>query len=113
MNIPIVGTISAFQQDNIGECFLILAGFGGILGMAEGKKTMAVIGVISLVAVGADWLHTASLLDKIRTSAANDLAGEPFAGVARALSGAAHLEWGWVCLFVGAGLIAIAPFVSK
>jgi hypothetical protein len=74
---------------------------------------MVFIGIISLVAVGADFVHTASLLEEMQTSAASDLAGNPFAGIARTMTGAAHLDWGWLCLFAGGGLIAIAPFVSK
>ncbi|MGA2582774.1 MAG: hypothetical protein ABSG31_05810 [Tepidisphaeraceae bacterium] len=110
--MPIAGNLCAFQQEVIGWAFLGSALAAAVLSMTRGKIVSLVLGCLLAVGIAADLWNVSQTLANAKDSVSTDLAGNPFAGLAQTMIDAAHLEWGWIILFLGAALIAVAPMIS-
>ena len=115
VTLPIVGSVNLFNNGTnlVGVAILLLAVIAAI---AATKSRVALVIWPAIAASGVLLYVFARLqynLSELRATAAKELEGNPFAGLAQGAIGAIQLQWGWLVLAAGAGLLVYAAVNSR
>lgn len=115
VTMPVVGSINLFNNGTnlVGIALLMLAGIGA--GLAARDRISDAIWP-GLAACGVLLYLFGSLqfrLSQMRASVAKEMDGHPFAGLAQTALGAIQLQWGWLVLAAGAGLLVYAGLSAR
>lgn len=107
VTMPIVGSINLFNNGSnvVALMVVVLAAMSAGLVATDRFRDLvwpgAAAGGILLYLFG----RLQYGLSEMRESLSRDLAGNPFAGMAQTLVGSVQLQWGWLVLALGAGMI--------
>ena len=115
VTLPIIGNVNLFNNGT-SVLALVLIALGALsawLAVRERASDALWPGVAAaLILVG----HFAQLqyhLSVIRSTMAKSLEGNPFAGLAQGALSAVQVQWGWLVLTLGAGLIVYAAVQAR
>lgn len=112
MSVPIVGSVNLFNNGTnlIGIDLLLLAVIAAVLAAKDWLRDLIWPG---LGASGILLYEFGSLqfrLAEMREALSKELQGNPFAGIAQGAASAIQLQWGWLVLAAGAGVLVYAGF---
>jgi hypothetical protein len=106
VSLPVVGTMTYFKNgEGDGTVILGLGAISLLLVLANRLRLLAVTGLLSLGILGYTFYSLQSRIAEMRANMERDLAGNPFAGLARGMMEGVQLQWGWALLVAGAGLV--------
>jgi hypothetical protein len=109
VSMPMVGTMTYFKNgEGDGSVVLALGAISLLLVLANRLRLLAVTGVLSLAILGYTFYNVQTRIAEMRANMERDLAGNPFAGLARGMMEGVQLQWGWALLVAGAGLVLAA-----
>jgi hypothetical protein len=114
MTVPILGSVNLFNNGTnlVGIDLLILAILAGVLAAKERTRALKLPGIAACGIVLYEFASLQWRLAEMRESLERDLQGNPFAGLAQGAANAIQLQWGWLVLAAGAGVIAYAGLSS-
>lgn len=115
ITLPFAGSINLFNNgSNVMAIFiLVLAASGAAIVLKERLRDLFWPG---LAASGILLYLFAALqyrLSEMRESVRGELRGNPFAGMAENALGSIQLQWGWLVLAAGAGLLVYVGFTAR
>lgn len=115
VTMPIIGTINLFNNGSnwVAICLIALAALGAA--MAANYRVQDVLwpGAAAAAVLVYIFARLQYGISQMRESVATELADNPFAGLAHAAVGAVQLQWGWLVLAAGAGLLIYAGFTAR
>ncbi|MBA4161688.1 MAG: hypothetical protein C0515_06360 [Novosphingobium sp.] len=85
------------------------------LGLALTGRTRHVLwpGLLSLAFLAYKFVGFQSTMSEMKSKMDSELAGNPFRGLAEAAMSSVQLQWGWVVLLAGAGLLTYAGWMER
>jgi hypothetical protein len=112
VSAPMVGTVTYFKNgEGDGTIVLALGAISLLLILANRLRLLAVTGLLSLGILGYTFYQLQTRLAEMRATMERDLAGNPFAGLARGLAEGFQLQWGWAVLVAGSILVLVAALM--
>lgn len=115
VSMPIVGNVSLFNNgSNISAMVLLLLAVGAAVLAAKGLEQDVLwpgSGASAILIYAFGRLQYG--LSEMRESVTKELAGNPFAGIAQAAVGTVQVQWGWLVLATGAGLLVYSGLVAR
>src|SRR5262245_29483345 len=112
VSVPIVGSVTYFKNGEGDGSVVLALGLISLLVLAFNRiKLLAITGTLSLAVLGYTFYLFQRRLSETRASIERDLAGNPFAGLARGFMEGAQLQWGWALLVAGAALLIVASVI--
>jgi hypothetical protein len=115
VTLPVVGSVNLFNNGTNVVALLVLA-LAGIAAALAGRDRIADAlwpGVAAAAVLLFAFLRLQYALSTMRAELAKSLEGNPFAGMAQAAMGAVQLQWGWLVLAGGCGLIIHAALKAR
>lgn len=105
VSVPFMGNVNYFRNgEGDGVLVLILAGISAILLLKEKLRGLYFTAGLSLAVMLFSFFNFQSGMSQARAEMENDLAGNPFRGLADMAMESVQLQWGWAVLLVGVGL---------
>lgn len=105
MSVPIVGNLTYFQNgEGDGVLVLVLAGISVLLVYTARYRGLYLTAGLSLLIMLVSLFHIFSLMADMRAELEQELAGNPFRGLADMAMESIQLQWGWAVLLLGVGL---------
>ena len=112
VKLPIVGSLGLTNSSI--KAFIIACAVGSlILTLKKMYKWLTLTGLGAALTVTYIFLDFLMRIEDAKSSMDGELASNPFRGLADVAIESIHLEWGWLFLFVGAGLIINTPRLAK
>ena len=106
VSVAFIGGIDYFREGyGDGYILLIMAGLSAALAVTGRWKQVLVPALGSLAVILWTFLGVQDTIAQVRSGAAAELTGNPHAGLAASVMQSIQLEWGWVLLFAGSGLL--------
>jgi len=113
IRVPLLGTMDYVRGGSGDGMFLVVmalvGGFFAFLGWSRGQIVM---GGLSLLALCVGFVDISFKIVDLQEQTRREMAGNPFGGLAMAMVHSVGLEWGWVPMFLGAGLMLAGGVVS-
>jgi len=117
VTMPFVGTINMLANGNggggAGALLLMLAALAAGLIARGGVSDAFWPGAAASGLVAYQFVRLHFVIGQMRESAMRELAGNPFAGLAQGALSAVQVQWGWLVLAAGAGLLAFAGWRAR
>jgi hypothetical protein len=115
VTLPFLGTINLFNNGtNITALVLLaLAAIAGGLTLKDREADVIWPGVAAALILLYRFLELQYRLSSMRDEMAKSMKGNPFAGIAQTAMSSVQLQWGWIVLAVGAGLLIYAGVTAK
>lgn len=114
ISAPFIGTINYFQNGTGDGVFILILAVVALLATFQREfKYHGYLGILSLGLIGFTFVSVESRLSEAQDKMRSDLAGNPFRGLAEAMTGAIQMQWGWAVLAVGAVLLIAAGMKPK
>jgi len=107
ISAPIFGTVS-YVHGGKGDGMIVLAfaGLALLLTFTKRRLWLFLPGTLCMGLLLYSYLTVSSKLEEIKTNMAQELAGNPFAGIGKAFVDSVQLQWGWAVVALG-GLLAL------
>ena len=110
---PIVGSINYFRNGSgDGTIILAVAAIAALVAAIRRADWLLPCGVTSLGLLTIFWFSISQKMADIQSSMARDLKGNPFAGIAEAMTQSMQLEWGWAVMVAGSVLLLAGAFIE-
>jgi Type IV pilin-like G and H, putative len=114
VSLPVVGTLSLFSNGSENGIAVLSLAIISIVFMVKGIYPWVYgTGLGLLLIVGGVFAQLSSAIAAVKSNADRELSGNPFRGLADAAMAAVQLQWGWVILFLGIGMILTAAYLKK
>ena len=114
MSAPVVGTLSYFRNGSEEAIvLLVLSAFSVFCLKKEYYSWLYGPATWSFLLISFTFYYYHSLLSDTKSSINEELLGNPFRGLADAAMASTQLEWGWVLLFLGSGLVLLAAYQKR
>lgn len=114
ISAPLVGSVTYFKDGSEEGFVLIGLAIASIFCLAKGQYSWVYgTGLGSFLLVALPFLTYQSRIADVKSQLNEDLIGNPFRGLADAAMASLQLQWGWVLLFLGSGLILTAAYLKK
>lgn len=113
IRLPVAGSSSIFSLSFI-EWFLLMTAAGTSAWLTWKRNFDLLYGPAAaslLLIIGRFW-RLQHLISELKSGVDQELAGNPFRGLADATMASIQLEWGWLLLFLGAA-VALAPAIME
>jgi len=109
VRVPVVGSINYFRNGTgDGTVLLVIALLAVVAALLKRTSWLLPCGTASLALLTIVWLSLRERISEMQASMNRDLEGNPFRGIADAMSQSVQLEWGWAVMVAGAGLLIAA-----
>jgi hypothetical protein len=109
ISLPGGGYINSVKEgQGDGIALLVLAAFALALAAGARRIGLIVVAVIILSIVGADFIDALNRLSDAKAALDQELAENPFRGIAHLAAQQVQLQWGWGLLIAGALMILAA-----
>lgn len=114
VSLPIVGSVNYFANgEGDGVLLVALAGVTAILAFLNQTRHVLWTGMAAAALLAWALLRFANLKSEMQAKMDEELAGNPFRGLAEAAMGSVQLQWGWIVLVAGAGTIIYAGWKAR
>lgn len=114
VTLPIVGSQNYFQNGKgDGVILLVLAAISLALVLKDQYKWLWYPAIGSLAFLLYGFISAMNMISDFRADLAKDSGGGALSGLAQAAAQAAQIQWGWVILFAGAGLLIAAAALKE
>lgn len=115
VSLPIVGSVNLFNGGTnlVATLVVALAAIAAFLAARDRAGDAIWPGASAAVLLAILFANLQWRISSMKRELETDLADNPFAGIARAASGAVQVEWGWLVLAAGAGLICYAAVLAR
>jgi hypothetical protein len=114
LRVPVVGSINYFRNGSgDGTILLVVALAAALATLLKRTYWLLPLGVTSLALLTVVWLTLRQTISETQRSMDRDLEGNPFRGIADAMSQSVQLEWGWAIMVGGAALLIAASFMDR
>jgi hypothetical protein len=115
ITLPIVGGVNLFNNgSNVPALALLaLAALTAALALKERLRETIWPGAAAAIVLTYLFVRLQYALSTMRAELERGLDGNPFAGIARTAAQTIQLQWGWLVLGAGAGLILYAGFNAR
>ncbi|MEA3048237.1 MAG: hypothetical protein QOG84_73 [Sphingomonadales bacterium] len=115
VTLPLVGTINLFNNGTniVALVLLALAGIAAGLALKDRESDVIWPGAAAALILLYLFLKLQYSLSQMRGEMAKSLQGNPFAGLAQTAMGGVQLQWGWIVLALGAGLLIYAGVATR
>ena len=114
VRVPILGTVNYFQNGRgDGVIVLVLAVISLYLTATKQYRKLWATGLASAAVLTFTFIAFQVRVSDIKSTMNRDLEGNPFRGLADVAVQGIQLEWGWILLVVGAGMIMLAAAVKN
>lgn len=109
VSIPIAGTMNYFANGRgDGIIVLTMAGVTALLALMRMFGGLWVTGLISAGTIAFTFYNFQSKFSQMKAEMEQQLAGNPFRGLADAALNSVQMQWGWAILALGTLLILVA-----
>lgn len=109
IKIPILGSLNYFQNGRgDGAIVLVLSVTSIYFALTNRYRPLWITGLLSAAVLLFTFVRFQWVLSEAKGALDRNIAGSPFAGVATAAFQGVQLEWGWILLVIGAGMIVLA-----
>jgi hypothetical protein len=107
VTVPILGNVNLFSNGTnlIGIDLLVLAAIAAVLATKNRLRDLIWPGIAASGILLYEFGSLQYRLAQMRESLNKDLQGNPFAGLAQGAANAIQIQWGWLILAAGAGLL--------
>jgi hypothetical protein len=114
VTLPFLGNVNLFNDGTnlIALAVLALAVLGGAMALNGREQDAFWPGIAAAAILIYHFGHLQYRLSQMRANMA-ELEGNPFAGMAKAAVGSVQLQWGWLLLAAGAGLMVYAGLKAR
>ncbi len=115
MTLPLLGNVNLFNNGTnlVALALLALAAIAAGLALKDRIGDVIWPGVAAAGVLIYHFLKLQYTLSEMRETMAKSLEGNPFAGMAQAALGSVQLQWGWIILAIGAGVLVYAGFSAR
>lgn len=114
VRVPFAGPQNYVQNgQGDGMLIVLLAVASLVVVIARRPQWLVVTGGLSALLITLTFVRLISAIDEMGRSVDRELAGNPFRGLADVALQGVGLEWGWVVLFLGAGLTVAAGAIHR
>ncbi|MGB8524491.1 MAG: energy transducer TonB [Candidatus Acidiferrales bacterium] len=112
VSLPIIGSYNYFRNGHgDGTIILVLAVLSVILAVTRRFGWLWITGLCTLAITLYDLVNAIMLLSDAQGKMDEQLAGNPFKGLADVAMNSVQLEWGWAVLIIGGVLIVVAAAI--
>ncbi|RUQ84475.1 hypothetical protein [Legionella septentrionalis] len=113
VSAPMIGDLNLFRNGKGDGIFILfLSSFWLVTFMRAGRIGLTILSVLIGGLILYDLVFTYNLMQNIKSDLTNQLAGNPFAGIANTMIGSIEMKWGWVLLLLGASLMLLSGIVK-
>jgi uncharacterized protein YjbI with pentapeptide repeats/type II secretory pathway pseudopilin PulG len=114
VSFPIVGSIN-FLKNGTGDGLILIAlAVASVFFIFRRMyQWVWLSGLGALAVVSLNFIFLQVKLSEMQLRMQNELAGNPFKGIADLAVQSIHLEWGWAILLIGSGLVIAAAYLKK
>ena len=114
LRVPVLGSINYFRNGSgDGTILLAIALAACLATVVRRTYWLLPLGVTSLALLTVVWLGVRQRLSDMQRSMDRQLEGNPFRGIADAMSQSVQLEWGWAVMVAGATLLVAAALTDR
>lgn len=115
VSLPIVGNVNLFNNgSNITAIGIaVLAGIALALAVKDRLRDLIWPGAAAAAVLAYVFVRLQYGMMQMREQVSSQLQDNPFAGLAQAALGSVQLQWGWLVLGAGAGLLLYAGFSAR
>lgn len=114
VSMPFLGAISILKFNGyVGAILFACAGVGGYFALKAAFKYMMYVGIAGLATTALTAVWFEYNLSRMRSQVDTELAGNPFAGIAGAMTQSVQLDWGVAILAIGAALLVVPAVVKS
>ncbi|RUR12431.1 hypothetical protein [Legionella septentrionalis] len=110
---PMIGDLNLFRNGKGDGIFILfLSSFWLVKFMRAGRMGLTILSMLIGGLIIYDLVFTYNLIQNIKSDLANQLADNPFAGIANTMIGSIEMKWGWILLLLGASLMLLSSIVK-
>lgn len=114
VSVPIMGNMNYFQNGRgDGTIVLGLAVISLVLVLAKKYKGLWFTGLGSMAVLAFTFINFQMKISNMKSEMENEMAGNPFRGLADMAMQSVQLQWGWALLIVGAVLVIASATVKE
>lgn len=114
VSIPIVGNMNYFQNGKgDGSIILILAIVSFVFVIARKYKGLWFTGLGSMLVMAFTFINFQMKIADMKAQMENEMAGNPFRGLADMAMQSVQLQWGWALLIIGAALVIASAAIKE
>jgi len=115
VTLPIVGGMNLLSNgtNELGIMLVVLAAASAILAANGRERDVIYPSAAAVALVVYAFARLELMLSQMRATLAQGLKDNPFAGLAQSAASAVQLQWGWLVLAAGSGLLLYAAFQSR
>lgn len=113
-SVPLLGHLNYFANGRgDGVIVILLAVAAFIMTLARRFRYLYILGLIALGVMCVTFFIFQVTLNEVTQQMHENLQGNPFVGMAEVMVNSVQMQWGWIVLVIGAGLIIAASAVSN
>jgi hypothetical protein len=114
VSVPIMGNINYFMNGRgDGVVIVVLALAAGALALADKVRHVVWPGAVSLAMLALTFYMFEKRMGEMRANMENELADNPFRGIAEMATNSVQLQWGWAVLVLGSALLIYAGLAAR
>ena len=114
ISVPILGSVNFLKLSEVTGAIVIALGIASLfLTLSRKYKELWFAGLGSLAVLALAFIRLQIRFFQAKSELARDLGDNPFGGLADLALNSIQLEWGWVLLILGAGLITAAAMINS
>ena len=115
VSLPIVGSVNLFGNGSnlVATIILALSLIAGVLALKGREAEVIWPASASTVLIAVLFLNLQFRISQMKASMDVALKDNPFAGIAQAAANAVQVQWGWLILAAGAGLLLYAAIQAS
>ena len=114
ISAPLIGSVTYFKGGSEEGIALVGLAIASIFCLAKGKYSWVYgTGLWSFLLVALPFVGYQARIADVKSQVSEDLIGNPFRGLADAAIASVQLQWGWILLFLGSGLVLTAAYLKK
>lgn len=115
VTVPFLGSINLFNNGTnlVALALMALAAIAAGLALKDREADVIFPGIGAALLLGYHFIATQIAFANARSQLAESMKDNPFAGMAQSAMGSVQLQWGWIVLAIGAGLLIFSALKER